>query len=100
MIARRFKVYRLAPEVVLRAVDETSCGGAARVRLEGRVFGATASAVKHFPDAAAAAAFFAAYSEVVAEEWWRSLQDRVAEEFAGYMLRGMGGAKPVGLLHA
>lgn len=101
MIARRFKVFRLAPDVVLRAVDETSCGGSARVRLEGRVFGAQASAVKHFATPTAAAEFFAAYDEPAAEAWWRSLQARVVAEFAEHMLLGTPSAfGPVGLLNA
>lgn len=95
------KVFKLAPHAVLLAVNEAARGGVCRVRLEGRVFGAKASAVKHFASPAAAADFFAAYDEPAAEAWWCSLQDRVAAEFAGHMLRGVPSAfEPVGLLHA
>lgn len=101
MSADWIKVFKLAPHAVLLAVNEAGRGGACRVRLEGRVFGATASVVKHFATPAAAAAFFAAYDESTAEDWWRSLQDRVSEDFTEYMLRGTPSTcEPVGLLNA
>lgn len=88
MSADWIKVFKVAPHAVLMAVNEAGRGGACGVRLEGRVFGAKASVVKHFATPAAAAAFFAAYDEAAAEDWWRSLQNRVAEDFTAHFLRG------------
>lgn len=101
MSADWFKVFTVAPHAVLMAVNDAARGGACRVRLVGRVFGAEGSVVKHFATPAAAAAFFDAYDEPAAEAWWRSLQTRVADDFAEHWLHGTPPAfKPVGLLNA
>lgn len=101
MSADWIKVFKLAPHAVLMAVNEAGRGGACRVRLDGRVFGATASAVKHFATPAAAADFFAAYDEPAAEAWWREVQDHATRMLAAQMLRGVPSAfAPVGLLNA
>lgn len=101
MSADWIKVFKLSPHAVLLAVNEAGRGGACGVRLEGRVFGAKASVVKHFATPAAAADFFAAYDEPAAEAWWRSLQDRLAEDFAEHLLHpAPSGFKVLGLLNA
>lgn len=98
------KVFKVAPHAVLMAVNE--CAGGAdncTVRLEGNVFGAKGTAVKHFATPEAAATFFEAYDQDAAEAWWRSLHARVLEEFEGFadrLIQGSGGPAPVGLFHA
>lgn len=98
------KVFKVAPHAVLMAVNE--CAGGAdscAVRLEGNVFGAKGTAVRHFATPEAAAAFFEAYDQDAAEDWWRSLHARVLEEFEGFadrLINGSGGPAPVGLFHA
>ncbi|HGK6498982.1 hypothetical protein GHU69_27095 [Pseudomonas aeruginosa] len=98
------KVFKVAPHVVLLAVNEAARGvDSCAVRLEGRVFGVRREAVKHFATPAAAAAFFEAYDQDAAEVWWCALNDPVVEEFEGYadrLLHGAGGPAPVGLFHA
>jgi hypothetical protein len=105
LLGRRdwIKVFKVAPHVVLLAVNE--CAGGADnciVRLEGRVFGAKANALKPFATPEAAAAFFEAYDQEAAEAWWRDLHARVTEEFEGFcdrLIHGNGGPAPVGLFH-
>ncbi|MBD3877454.1 hypothetical protein ACDX36_26380 [Pseudomonas aeruginosa] len=98
------KVFKVAPHVVLLAVNEAARGvDSCAVRLEGRVFGAKGEAMKLFPTPAAAAEFFDAYDQEAAEAWWRELNARVVEEFEGYadrLLHGAGGPAPLGLFHA
>jgi hypothetical protein len=97
------KVFKVAPHAVLMVVNE--CAGGAdscAVRLEGNVFGAKGTAVKHFASPAAAAAFFEVYDQEAAEAWWRSLHERVLEEFEGFadrLIHGEGGPAPVGFFN-
>ncbi|MNR39996.1 hypothetical protein D3C85_1582490 [compost metagenome] len=78
--------------------------GVNRVRIEGEVFGARGSTLKHFGSAAEADAFFDAMTEEGAEAWWQTLFEKVSEEFAGLLerdfLHGAGGSVPRGLLNA
>lgn len=98
---RRVKEFRVAAHAVLRAIDETVPGASTgRVVLEGDVFGAQARAIKPFAKAADATAFFAAFDEEAAEDWWRSLSTRIIEETDRAFLYGTSGRAPVGLLHA
>ncbi|WP_395593044.1 hypothetical protein AB4P93_00210 (plasmid) [Pseudomonas sp. B26140] len=97
------KVYRLAQGATIMAVNETHQGAdTPRVRVEGRVFGSTGKTVKHFATPAQADAFFDAFTQDVAEDWWASLIARVEVEIDNNMLYGH--AEPTcqarGVLHA
>lgn len=78
------KVFKVAPHVVLLAVNEAARGvDSCAVRLEGRVFGAKGEAMKLFPTPAAAAEFFDAYDQEAAEAWWRELNARWSRSSRG-----------------
>lgn len=96
------KVYKPADAVKFRVTNER-LSGVNRVRIEGEVFGAKASTVKHFGSPSEADAFFAGVTEADAEAWWQSLQDRAQQLFAlaeQELLYGSGDCIPRGLLHA
>lgn len=95
------KVFRVAPSAVFVVTNE-SCqpGGQLRVRLEARVFGATTSHDKSFESVAAAGEFFDLVDKNFVEQWWRDLNEKVAEEFEGFWLRGEQVVEPRGLRHA
>lgn len=97
------KVYKPADAVKFRIANER-LSGVNRVRIEGEVFGARASTVKHFGSPAEADAFFAGVTEKDAEAWWRSLQDRAQQQLFGLaeqeLLYGSGHCMPRGLIHA
>lgn len=102
-LAEMLKVYKPTGDVKFRVTNER-LSGVNRVRIEGEVFGARGSTVKHFGSAAEADAFFAAMTEEGAEAWWQSLCGKVCDEFSGLLVRdflhGAGGSAPRGLLHA
>lgn len=105
MMARlECKLFSPAPAVKFRVVNE-SASGVNRVRIEGEVFGAKGSAVKHFGSAEAAGVFYAAVTEKDAELWWQALYAKAQGQLFGLaeqeLLYGAGCAQPVrGLLHA
>lgn len=98
------KVYRVALGATIMAVNETHQGvDTPRVRLEGRVFGSTGSAVKYFATPDQADAFFDGFTQQVAEDWWASLTARVEAEIDCYWLCGSAadqGQHAKGLCHA
>jgi len=97
------KFFKPTGDVKFRITNER-LSGVNRVRIEGEVFGARGSAVKHFESADEAAAFFDAMTEEGAEAWWQTLFEKVCEEFAGLierdLLHGSVGSAPLGLFHA
>ncbi|NPZ19533.1 hypothetical protein DZ956_022420 [Pseudomonas aeruginosa] len=98
------KLFSSAPAVKFRVVNE-SASGVNRVRIEGEVFGAKGSTVKHFASAEAAEAFYAALTERDAERWWQGVYARVQEQIFGLaeqeLLYGSGQVLQArGLLHA
>ncbi|HFZ2546520.1 TPA: hypothetical protein ACIJ26_005442 [Pseudomonas aeruginosa] len=104
MISRvQSKLSRPTGDVKFRITNER-LSGVNRVRIEGEVFGARGSTLKHFGSAAEADAFFDAMTEEGAEAWWQTLFEKVSEEFAGLLerdfLHGAGGSVPRGLLNA
>jgi len=104
MISRvQSKLFKPAGDVRFRITNER-LSGVNRVRIEGEVFGARGSTVKHFGSPAEADAFFDAMTEEGAEAWWQTLFEKVCEEFAGLLerdlLHGAGGSSPMGLFHA
>lgn len=102
-LAAMLKVYKPTGDVKFRVTNER-LSGVNRVRIEGEVFGARGSTVKHFGSAAEADAFFDAMTEERAEAWWSALFAKVHEEFTGLVVRdflhGAGGSAPKGLFHA
>ncbi|MCO7655635.1 hypothetical protein NJC11_29500 [Pseudomonas aeruginosa] len=95
------KVFRVAPSAVFVVTNESGQpGGQLRVRLEARVFGATASHDKSFESVAAAGEFFDLVDKNFVEQWWRDLNEKVAEEFEGFWLRGEQVVESRGLRHA
>ncbi|HHK4358956.1 TPA: hypothetical protein ACQTXQ_005761 [Pseudomonas aeruginosa] len=102
-VSALLKVYKPADAVKFRVTNERR-SGVNRVRIEGEVFGAKASTVKHFGSPAEADAFFDAMTEADAEAWWQSLQDRAQQQLFGLaeqeLLYGAGECFPRGLLHA
>lgn len=102
-VAAMLKVYKPAAAVKFRITNER-LSGVNRVRIEGEVFGARASTVKHFGSPAEADAFFDAMTQEGAEAWWQSVFAKVRDEFAGLLerdfLHGAGGSAPRGLFHA
>ncbi|ERY86344.1 hypothetical protein [Pseudomonas aeruginosa] len=97
------KFFRPTGDVKFRITNERM-SGVNRVRIEGEVFGARGSTLKHFGSAAEADAFFDAMTEEGAEAWWKSLFAKVSDEFAGLLERdflyGAGGSTPRGLFNA
>lgn len=103
IVSALLKVYKPADAVKFRIMNERR-SGVNRVRIEGEVFGAKASTVKHFGSPAEADAFFDALTEAGAEAWWQSLFAKVSDEFAGLLERdflcGAAGSSPRGLFNA
>ncbi|HEJ5739544.1 TPA: hypothetical protein SL768_006096 [Pseudomonas aeruginosa] len=104
MISRvQSKFFKPTGDVTFRITNER-LSGVNRVRIEGEVFGARGSTLKHFGSAAEADAFFDAMTEEGAEAWWQSLFAKVSDEFAGLLERdflyGAGGSTPRGLFNA